>query len=315
MDNFVETPLWEMAAIRSELMNFFAGQKIKISLMLREGRQLDDGRFVLFPPNETVELPYGAVVPGTVRYIGSLGEVARVETFPVEEQFHSNESEAYRERAMSRGTTLGQNMYSGKGRAAVTPTPAAESEVSGSSGVNMELAGGGGGGRSEKKEGGKEVEKPTGNELKLLEMLLKRPAPPKEATFSLNLFEDDAFGSLGKEKKGDEAATKEAVARPKSTGVKPRSATTRLSKKLKDSMKLEPAEGENAPDAGNEEKKKPTRGEQMLEMMDTEVAKEKEKPSRPKSRGKSPAGAAPKGVPMRNTVTRAGGRTSAASNK
>lgn len=116
MDNFVETPLWEMAAIRSELMNYFAGQRIKISLMLREGRQMEDGRFVLFNPNVPIELPYNCCVPGTVRYVGKLGEVIRVENFPVEEKYNNaddcnNETAPFfRDRVMSRGTTLGKNM-------------------------------------------------------------------------------------------------------------------------------------------------------------------------------------------------------------
>lgn len=92
MDHFVETPLWEMAAIRSEMLNYFLGARVKVSLMLREKRQLEDGRFVLFGPSENggeqpeIELPYSAVVPGTIRYANH-GEISRLETFPVAEKF------------------------------------------------------------------------------------------------------------------------------------------------------------------------------------------------------------------------------------
>lgn len=95
MDNFVEMPLWEMAAIRYDILNFFLDTRIKITRMLRENRQLDDGRFVLFSDklncgtdkNNEIELPYGAMTPGTIRYTLP-NEPARIETFYVEEKFN-----------------------------------------------------------------------------------------------------------------------------------------------------------------------------------------------------------------------------------
>lgn len=86
MDYFGDTPLWQMSVIRSELLNFLLGCRVKVSLMLRERRQLDDGRFVLFPDGEQIELPYNAVVPGSVRYVEN-GALVRSEQFPVEERF------------------------------------------------------------------------------------------------------------------------------------------------------------------------------------------------------------------------------------
>jgi hypothetical protein len=86
MDHFGDTPLWQMAIIRSELLNFLLGSRVKVSLMLREHRQLDDGRFVLFQNGEQVELPYNAVVPGSVRYVEN-GALIRSEQFPVDERF------------------------------------------------------------------------------------------------------------------------------------------------------------------------------------------------------------------------------------
>ena len=108
MDNFGDTPLWHMAVIRSELLKFLLGARVKVSLMLRERRQLDgaifliftafpfgtDGRFVLFPDGEQVELPYNAVVPGSVRYVEN-GALVRSEQFPVEERFKVSPDAGY----------------------------------------------------------------------------------------------------------------------------------------------------------------------------------------------------------------------------
>lgn len=95
MNNFIETPLWEMAAIRCDILNFFLDTRVKITRMMRENRQLDDGRFVLFSnklinesdKNNEIELPYGAIKPGTVRYTLP-NEQPKIETFYVEEKFN-----------------------------------------------------------------------------------------------------------------------------------------------------------------------------------------------------------------------------------
>uniref|UniRef100_A0A183BTG9 NR LBD domain-containing protein n=1 Tax=Globodera pallida TaxID=36090 RepID=A0A183BTG9_GLOPA len=41
MDHFGDTPLWQMAVIRSELLNFLSGTCVKASPLLRAQRQLD----------------------------------------------------------------------------------------------------------------------------------------------------------------------------------------------------------------------------------------------------------------------------------
>ena len=97
MDYFGDTPLWQMSVIRSELLNFLLGCRVKVSLMLRERRQLDDGRFVLFPDGEQIELPYNAVVPGSVRYVEN-GALVRSEQFPVEERFKVSPDGGYQVR-------------------------------------------------------------------------------------------------------------------------------------------------------------------------------------------------------------------------
>ena len=41
MDHFGDTPLWQMAIIRSELLTFLLGARVKVSLMLREHKQME----------------------------------------------------------------------------------------------------------------------------------------------------------------------------------------------------------------------------------------------------------------------------------
>uniref|UniRef100_A0A914MB35 Uncharacterized protein n=1 Tax=Meloidogyne incognita TaxID=6306 RepID=A0A914MB35_MELIC len=96
MDHFGDTPLWQMAIIRSELLTFLLGARVKVSLMLREHKQMEDGRFVLFPEGEQIELPYNAVVPGSVRYVEN-GALVRSENFPVDEHFKVS-PDSYQER-------------------------------------------------------------------------------------------------------------------------------------------------------------------------------------------------------------------------
>lgn len=61
MDNFGDTPLWHMAVIRSELLNFLLGARVKVSLMLRERRQLDGDCSLSFTPPSWHRWPFCAV--------------------------------------------------------------------------------------------------------------------------------------------------------------------------------------------------------------------------------------------------------------
>lgn len=49
---------------------------------------------MLFPTDEQVELPYNAVVPGSVRYVEN-GALVRSEQFPVEERFKVSPDAGY----------------------------------------------------------------------------------------------------------------------------------------------------------------------------------------------------------------------------
>lgn len=52
---------------------------MKVSLLLRENKQMDDGRFILFP-DDKVELLSQANPPGTIRYYED-GRYSKTETF------------------------------------------------------------------------------------------------------------------------------------------------------------------------------------------------------------------------------------------
>ncbi|KAI1714192.1 organic solute transport protein 1 domain-containing protein [Ditylenchus destructor] len=271
MDNFVETPLWEMAAVRSEMLNYFLGARVKVSLMLREKRQLDDGRFVLFPPgpdgDEQIELPYSAVVPGSVRY-ACQGEVNKIDTFPVVEKYNVSPDQQKQQPGgttvmLARGTTLGYNMYKAQEGA---------TQVHGGSGMT---------GRTESP--------PAGNEMMLLTKLLSginAGSSASKQTFDLDLFGDDnpeerKPGAKPKKSKDSTPVDKSVLANRKSLS----SAMNEIKTEAKSSDKGEkPA------------RKTRAKGEEMLELMDEAAASR----SRPKSKG-SISGASPNRAAQRSS--------------
>ncbi|OZC08215.1 hypothetical protein X798_04774 [Onchocerca flexuosa] len=108
-----EIPLWEQAMIRSCLLNFFQNSRVNVSLFLRENKQTEEGRFILFPePN--YQLLYNGNPPGKIRYFEADGQV-RSESFPVDDSATTYKpclSKGNVElKANNRGTTLGINMY------------------------------------------------------------------------------------------------------------------------------------------------------------------------------------------------------------
>ena len=52
--------------LKSTVLRFFQGKKVKVSLFLQNGKQLDDGEFVLGPP---MRLAHGVHRPGCIRYM------------------------------------------------------------------------------------------------------------------------------------------------------------------------------------------------------------------------------------------------------
>ena len=82
-----------------EIKNNESNHYLQVSIMLRENRQLNDGLFVLFPggSSEPIDLPYNAVVPGTIRYVNqSNGTWDRKEEFMVPDCYKTDLNQASR---------------------------------------------------------------------------------------------------------------------------------------------------------------------------------------------------------------------------
>ncbi|VDN90440.1 unnamed protein product [Brugia pahangi] len=105
--------LWEQAMIRSCLLNFFQDLRVNISLFVRENKQTDDGRFILFPETN-YQLPYNGKPPGMIKYFDSDGKTFS-ESFITDDNVISYKpciTKGSIELNMNdRGTTLGCNMY------------------------------------------------------------------------------------------------------------------------------------------------------------------------------------------------------------
>uniref|UniRef100_A0A915C276 Uncharacterized protein n=1 Tax=Parascaris univalens TaxID=6257 RepID=A0A915C276_PARUN len=138
---------------------------VKVSLLLRENKQMDDGRFILFP-NDKIELLSQANPPGTMRYYED-GRYSITETFSLGsksfEYIACTSKGSLELGASDRGTNLGTNMYSSpdsihvKGEVCVV----------------------------------KSSIPPPGDELKLLSALIAKPLNSVKKGFDLSLFNDD----------------------------------------------------------------------------------------------------------------------------
>uniref|UniRef100_A0A0R3RP86 TraG-D_C domain-containing protein n=1 Tax=Elaeophora elaphi TaxID=1147741 RepID=A0A0R3RP86_9BILA len=139
--------------------------RINVSLFLREKKQTEEGRFVLFPePN--YQLLYNGSPPGKVRYFETNGEV-RSESFPPDDNATMYKPCICRGNVElnrnDRGTTLGTNMY-------VSP----ESWQVKSSGMAARLD-----------------DPLPDDELRLLSALIISPEQDQQKGFDLNLFTDE----------------------------------------------------------------------------------------------------------------------------
>lgn len=160
--------LIELQLVRQTVLNFFQDTRVKVSILLREKQQKDDGRFIV---HLKTKIPYGGQAPGTVRsYVNGKAN----------KTVHFNSGGVYTETTKDgvldktakqgeRGTDLGTNMY--KNQAA---------DTQGGFGSSYS-----GGGTSSSKDA------LVKEELQLLSHLI-RPATESEKTnFSLSLFDDD----------------------------------------------------------------------------------------------------------------------------
>ncbi|VDK46303.1 unnamed protein product [Cylicostephanus goldi] len=57
---------WNM--IRYQMLNFFQDCRVKVSVLLRDEKQFDDGHFVYLPEKNPIELPPDVETPGITKY-------------------------------------------------------------------------------------------------------------------------------------------------------------------------------------------------------------------------------------------------------
>lgn len=159
----------ELQIVRQTVLNFFQDSRVKVSVLLREKQQKDDGRFVI---HVKTKIPYGGQAPGTIRcYVN--GKASKT--------IHFNGGGSYTETAKDgvleknakqgeRGTDLGMNMYKNQ-----------TAETQGGFGSSYS---GGSGGSSSKDALVKE-------ELQLLSHLIRPSTETEKTNFSISLFENE----------------------------------------------------------------------------------------------------------------------------
>ncbi|CAJ0580756.1 unnamed protein product, partial [Mesorhabditis spiculigera] len=241
---------WEFQMIRCCLLTFFQETRVKVSILLREKKQLESGHFVLNTSGDgQIDIAKDTEPPGTIRYYEN-GAMVRVTRFPAPDNYNVlPEKENYTLGEMaSRSTLLGLNMYRGGGNA-------------------IEVKGGGT--LSSKQPAASEV-LPDGGDLKLL-MDMLGPRDGKKSSpgdFDLSLFSDQAEESkFIKESEQNVKRINAALGR-------------KSLKQTMQEMEVKDAPAENS-------KKKKTRGQEMAEMLD-EVASRPETAKKRSSSTKAP---------------------------
>ncbi|XP_033635989.1 protein OSCP1-like [Asterias rubens] len=104
----------EFQLIRQTLLEFFQDIHIRVSIFLKDKVQNSNGRFVL-PVAGAV--PYGAEIPGSIRYYDDCGKMIKTTEFPCGSKYQASLREGSFETKGDRVIKLGTNMYS-----AVRPT-------------------------------------------------------------------------------------------------------------------------------------------------------------------------------------------------
>lgn len=172
--NYFNRSAWELAFIRATLLNFYQDARVKVSLLLREKRQLDDGHFVLSSDNITIA--HGLSAPGTVRYYEN-GEVIKTTEFPTTNTTYTIESAApdLQMRVtdpLARITSLGKNMYQNAGTSSTDVKGGVGSSVSVPNQTTID------------------AEESTSDEIRLLTQLLDATQlVPINDNFALSLFD------------------------------------------------------------------------------------------------------------------------------
>ncbi|VDL72300.1 unnamed protein product [Nippostrongylus brasiliensis] len=151
----------EWSLMRCQLLNFFQDCRVKVSLMLRDEKQFDDGHFVYLPQKEPIELPPEVETPGVTKYYEN-GEFTKSTQWPVTRAYvQLKNPESRNLDAEVRSTTLGTSIFTTE--------------------ISVNINGGGGTAKVEPVQ--------YGDEMKLLESLFGGSLKATEGEVDLNMFD------------------------------------------------------------------------------------------------------------------------------
>jgi len=107
-DNYSALTPGEFHLIRQTLLNFFQDMHIRVSIFLKDGVQMPNGRFVL---PRGGQVPWGSDPPGNIRFFNSEGQQKNVVSFEMTERYQLSDKLGSFELYGDRCTELGGNMY------------------------------------------------------------------------------------------------------------------------------------------------------------------------------------------------------------
>jgi len=107
-ENYANLTPGEFQLIRQTLLSFFQDMHIRVSIFLKDGVQLPNGRFVL---TKEGQVPWGSDTPGTIRFYSDDGQQKSVSSFKVPCKYNLADKCGSFELLGDRVTKLGTNMY------------------------------------------------------------------------------------------------------------------------------------------------------------------------------------------------------------
>lgn len=84
LNTFKDTDTWEFALIRYALLNYFQDSQMKMGEMIRNGMQLESGRFALL--GREIRIPLNITPPGCIRYFEK-NQVTKITTLVMHQKF------------------------------------------------------------------------------------------------------------------------------------------------------------------------------------------------------------------------------------
>ncbi|UMM21444.1 hypothetical protein L5515_003127 [Caenorhabditis briggsae] len=225
--------------LRNSLLSFFQDSRVKVSTFLKDSKQLQNGRFVVYDKNVPIQLMIGGQPVGLTKYFSPTGEVTHTSEFPTVYKYE--EFEVYPDAldAPKRSTDLGGNNYR---------------DGNGLLKVRNQLSGGGLGKPDPRREG---------DEMAFFEsMMSAAPAPSAEG-------DEEIWGmSLFDNIEDEKRYAKEVEASQQVTVIDARE----KKKSLKAAMEDMQIDAKRPPTSAGEKKKK-TKGANMLDLLDEAVAR------------------------------------------